>query len=153
MVITVCTLSPIFFWVDVQKLLKYSPAEWVGNQLNNELVCRFAYSTSALTYNTPLPEISSSTISFPKKEQAIVLNAVDNLTLTSIVAPKDVIFASKLSNGGICIYLSNKALLDQVVTEFRLIIKKLKSEDLFHQRAELLSLTPARQYRTLSLKI
>lgn len=62
---------------------------------------------------------------FPTKEQAIVLNTIDGLILSDyvvaigdIVTPNNVIFASRLSNERICIYLSNKSYVDQIVSEY-----------------------------------
>lgn len=56
---------------------------------------------------------------FPGKEQAIILNAVEGLTLTDyvvaagkIVEPKNILFASKISNNRICVYLSNTEFVD-----------------------------------------
>lgn len=62
---------------------------------------------------------------FPKKQQGILLNAVENLKLAdyvvkigSIIGPRNIIFASRISNGRICIYLSNKNLVDQIVNDY-----------------------------------
>ena len=61
---------------------------------------------------------------FPKKEQAIVLAANDELKLTDyvlavgeLVQPKNVISASRMSNSRICIYLSDESLVDKIVSE------------------------------------
>ncbi|EFA12599.2 hypothetical protein TcasGA2_TC001839 [Tribolium castaneum] len=61
---------------------------------------------------------------FPSKDQAIVLGAVKDLKLVDyvaaigdIVAPKNVSFASRMSNDRICIYLSNKSFVDQIISE------------------------------------
>ena len=62
---------------------------------------------------------------FPKKEQAIVLAANDELKLTDyvlavgeLVQPnKNVIFASRMSNSRICIYLSDESLVDKIVSK------------------------------------
>lgn len=60
---------------------------------------------------------------FPEREQAIVLSVVEDLklvdyvaTVGQIVGPKNVIFASKISNNRICIYLANTNLVDFVVS-------------------------------------
>jgi hypothetical protein len=65
---------------------------------------------------------SDSPTIFPGKEQAVVCNATDGLMLQdyvraigSIVSPKNVLFASRISNERICIYLSSKSLVDDVV--------------------------------------
>ena len=66
----------------------------------------------------------NSTFQFPKKEQAIVLNVISDLKLTDyvvavgeIIQPKNILFASRIANNRICIYLSSKDLVDQIVTE------------------------------------
>lgn len=60
---------------------------------------------------------------FPKKEQAIILNAVENLTLTDYVVaigelvpqPKNIIFAFYMSNKRVCIFLSSVDLVNNIV--------------------------------------
>lgn len=59
---------------------------------------------------------------FPKKEQAVILNVVDGLKLSDyvlkigeIVGPRNISFASRISNNRICIYLSNTELVDHVI--------------------------------------
>lgn len=58
---------------------------------------------------------------YPKKEQAIVLNAIDNLTLTdyleaiaTLTDPKNILFASRMSNKRICMYLSSAELANEI---------------------------------------
>lgn len=59
---------------------------------------------------------------FPKKEQAIVLNSVHNLKLAdyvqalgTIISPKDIIFVSRIANNRICVYLATTQIVDKVV--------------------------------------
>lgn len=61
---------------------------------------------------------------FPKKEQAIVIHSHQNLVLFDyvkaigdLVSPKNVCFASKISNNRICIYLSKTELVDQLIRD------------------------------------
>ncbi|XP_045467268.1 uncharacterized protein LOC123675792 [Harmonia axyridis] len=61
-------------------------------------------------------------INFPKREQAIVLHAEDNLKLFdyvqaigNIIQPKNICFASRISNNRICVYLANIELVDQLI--------------------------------------
>lgn len=58
----------------------------------------------------------------PTKKQAIVLHAVEQLklfdyvkALSEIVTPKNIIFASKISNQRICIYLSSTEIVDDLM--------------------------------------
>jgi hypothetical protein len=62
---------------------------------------------------------------FPKREQAIIIDAIENTRLTDyatsigkVIGPKNIISMSKISNNRICIYLSSKQLADDFVTEF-----------------------------------
>ncbi|KAJ3652319.1 hypothetical protein Zmor_018297 [Zophobas morio] len=64
-------------------------------------------------------------VSFPKKDQAVVLNSVNETKLTdyvvavgSLVQPKNVLFASRIANNRICIYLKDKLLVDELVTKY-----------------------------------
>lgn len=68
---------------------------------------------------------SQSETTFPKKQQGILLNAVEGLKLAdyvlkvgSLIGPRNIIFASRISNGRICMYLSNKNLVDQIVNNY-----------------------------------
>lgn len=61
-------------------------------------------------------------IVYPKKEQAIILNVIEDLKLNdyvisigNIVKPQNILFASRISNNRICIYLSSIQLVDFVV--------------------------------------
>lgn len=66
---------------------------------------------------TPVTDI------FPEREQAIVLSVVEDLklvdyvsTVGKLIGPKNIIFASKISNNRICIYLAHTNLVDFVVS-------------------------------------
>lgn len=61
-------------------------------------------------------------INFPKKDQAIVLNAVDSLkladyihSLAEIIGPKNILFASRIANNRICVYLANKEIVEKLL--------------------------------------
>lgn len=65
---------------------------------------------------------TNNTQSFPKKEQAIVLNFIENLKLSDyvisigdIVGAKNILFASRISNNRVCIYLSQIKYVDEIV--------------------------------------
>ena len=64
-------------------------------------------------------------VSFPKKDQAVVFNSVNETTLTesvvavgSLVQSKNVLFASRIANNQICIYLKDKLLVDELVGKY-----------------------------------
>lgn len=87
--------------------------ESTPNQINNQNIIR---SYSQITQQTQAM--------FPTREQAIILSAVDGLKLAdyiiavgNIIEPKNITFASRISNNRICIYLSNTQLVEQFVTE------------------------------------
>lgn len=90
----------------------------------------------ALMYSVPsLSNKSYATVastqlssSFPKREQAIILDTADDLRLSdyvlsigSIVGPKNIISASRIANNRICIYLSNKQIAENIVNLHQLI--------------------------------
>ncbi|KAG5865942.1 hypothetical protein JTB14_026729 [Gonioctena quinquepunctata] len=84
--------------------------------LHNMNIYNPAPSTSNVTAVKTAPKPS-----FPKKDQAIVMHADDNLKLFDyvkaiggIVGPKHISFASRISNNRICIYLSNPNLVDDL---------------------------------------
>lgn len=61
----------------------------------------------------------------PTKEQAIVLNSLDSLTLTDylvavgdIVEPRNILFASRMSNKRVCMYLASTEHVDKIVNNF-----------------------------------
>lgn len=69
------------------------------------------------------------TFQLPKKDQGIIINVLETskrndfiYAVGKIVGPKNVVFGSKISNNRICIYLSNKELVDQLVNNHRYII-------------------------------
>lgn len=70
---------------------------------------------------------SSPQIIFPTKSQAIIIHAIESYklfdyveSLGNIVAPKDITFASRISNNRICIYLSSAQLVDNLMKNPRL---------------------------------
>lgn len=61
-------------------------------------------------------------VTFPKKEQAIVLGAIEGPKLrdyvkaiSDITGPKNITFASRMSNNRICIYLSSTQAVDNLI--------------------------------------
>lgn len=62
---------------------------------------------------------------FPKRDQAIVLNAIEELKLNdyvtrigNIISPRSILFASRISNNRICIYLSETKHVDHIIQNF-----------------------------------
>lgn len=61
-------------------------------------------------------------MTFPKRNQAIVINVVENLRLPdyikaigNIVQPRNILFASRISNNRVCIYLSTVQHVDNLI--------------------------------------
>lgn len=72
-------------------------------------------------------QVARATV-FPKKEQAIILNASEELQLTDyvvelarIVTPKQITHAFKMSNNRICIYLDSIQLADAITQRYQSI--------------------------------
>lgn len=62
---------------------------------------------------------------FPKKDQAIIMNAVESLKIKDyiirigdIIGPKNILFASKISKNRICVYTSDKSMVEKIVTNY-----------------------------------
>lgn len=65
---------------------------------------------------------STPKLSFPKREQAILFHVSDDLKLFDyvksigdIIGPKNICFASRISNNRICIYLNTVELVDELI--------------------------------------
>uniref|UniRef100_A0A6P7GN80 Uncharacterized protein LOC114340877 n=1 Tax=Diabrotica virgifera virgifera TaxID=50390 RepID=A0A6P7GN80_DIAVI len=59
---------------------------------------------------------------FPSRQLALVFSAIENtplhdylIPLGNIVQPKNITFASRLSNHRVCMYLANKNILDELL--------------------------------------
>ncbi|KZC11070.1 hypothetical protein WN55_02618 [Dufourea novaeangliae] len=66
--------------------------------------------------------------SFPTKDQAIILLAVDGITINeyacavgSIIGPKALRYISRISNGRICIYLDKKETVPKLIEKHKYI--------------------------------
>lgn len=79
---------------------------------------------STSTYAAKTAKNTKPTQNFPKKDQAIVINAIEELQILdyvkavgNIIGPKSILFASKISNNRICLYLENKQYVDQIIEQ------------------------------------
>ncbi|KAE9530685.1 hypothetical protein AGLY_011147 [Aphis glycines] len=61
---------------------------------------------------------------FPKKDQAIVFNTIEDVpqieyikAFSLITTPKNIKFASRISNNRFCIYFASKNIVDQIITK------------------------------------
>lgn len=74
---------------------------------------------------------AANTVSFPSKEQSILLDACENLTvkdyiskLTEIVPPSAITFISRISNNRICVFLNSKTNADFITNKYPTLIIK-----------------------------
>lgn len=78
--------------------------------------------SSKMSYAEKAKKSQQPTTQTPKKDQAIILNAIDTiptkeyvLAIGKIVNPANITFASKISNNRICIYLKTKEIVDKLI--------------------------------------
>lgn len=89
------------------------------------------------------------TFQFPTKDQAIIFPSIDDaklqeyiLALGKLLQPKHILFASRIANNRICIYLSSKRMVDTFITEHKHItinINNLQARRLITPAQRLLS--------------
>lgn len=80
--------------------------------------------TSKIPTDKPLYSNIANKIKVPVKEDAIVLDSIDGLSIHSyslaigqIIEPKNIVFASRISQNRVCIYLTSSELVDQLVNK------------------------------------
>lgn len=88
----------------------------------------------------------TQTVMFPKKEQGIILNVNENLKLSdyvtaigNIIQPRNILFASRISNNRVCIYLTNTQLVETLTNTQNMI--NIKGHDIGIRRL----VTPAKR--------
>uniref|UniRef100_A0A2H8TRV8 Transposon TX1 uncharacterized protein n=1 Tax=Melanaphis sacchari TaxID=742174 RepID=A0A2H8TRV8_9HEMI len=97
----------------------------LSNMNNQELS-----QTSSLskTSNTKTFAETTANTTFPKKEQAIILNTINEIpqieyvkAFSKITPPKNIIFASRISNNRFCIYFRDKYTVDELIQNYSFI--------------------------------
>lgn len=87
------------------------------------------FTSQLKTNNLPksFAETTANTI-FPKKEQAIVLNTINDIAqieyikaIGKITSTKNISFASHISNNGFCVYFTDKHIVDELVKNYSFI--------------------------------
>lgn len=75
------------------------------------------------SFASALKTNSAINFTFPDRDQAIVFDTIENtvkndyiISVGEIVEPKNVIFASRVSNNRVCIYLSSKEAVESFIT-------------------------------------
>ncbi|KAF0762411.1 DNA replication licensing factor MCM4-like [Aphis craccivora] len=78
--------------------------------------------------NTKTFAETTANTTFPKKEQAIILNTINEIpqieyvkAFSKISSPKNIIFASRISNNRFCIYFRDKHTVDELIQNYSLI--------------------------------
>lgn len=79
--------------------------------------------------NNPSYATVAQITTFPKKDQAIVIDALENVqikdyaqALGRIIDPSQIRFLSRISNNRICTYLSSKSIVDEIVDNKKYVI-------------------------------
>ncbi|KAJ8685656.1 hypothetical protein QAD02_021449 [Eretmocerus hayati] len=87
----------------------------------------------------PSPLTLAEIMSLPTKEQAIVVDSMDGITindyllaLAEIVNPTDIKSISKISNKRVCVYLKSKQLAEQLVSSNSKIFIQSQSLEVRH---------------------
>lgn len=83
------------------------------------------HTTQTKTSNTKtFAKMTSNTV-FPKKEQAIVLNTANEIpqleyvkAFNKITLPKNITYASRISNYRFCIYFTDKCIVDELTQNY-----------------------------------
>lgn len=86
--------------------------------------------------NAPRLSYSSVAQSTPTKEQAIIIESHEGITITEyvmavgeLINPSNIRFISRISNGRICIFLSSKQLVEEMVNKYpKILIKNVSLE-------------------------
>lgn len=83
-------------------------------------------SNSTNTSFATIVKESRNKFQFPERDQAIVFDAIDNtkkndyiVGVGGILGPRNILFASRVSNGRICIYLSSKELVEKFMSDYQ----------------------------------
>jgi len=71
---------------------------------------------------------------FPKEYQAIVFNTIEDVpqieyinAFSQITTPKNIKFASRISNNRFCIYFSSKYIVEQIITkQLYIVVNNIK---------------------------
>ena len=83
-------------------------------------------STSSQPKTNVLKSFAKTTANslFPKKDQAIVFNTIEDVpqieyikAFSQLTTPKNIKFASRISNNRFCIYFASKDIVEQIITK------------------------------------
>lgn len=84
--------------------------------------------SQTLTNNPSYATVTQNTM-FPKKDQAIIIDALENVqikdyaqALGRVIEPSQIRFLSRISNNRICIYVSSKSIADDIIDNKKYVI-------------------------------
>lgn len=87
------------------------------------------HQSTATSYVDATKSAPASKLKFPKKDQAIIINAIESAklsdyiqTLANIIGPKSILFASRITNNRICIYLVDSHSVENLLSAHKNII-------------------------------
>ncbi|KAF0749978.1 Uncharacterized protein FWK35_00018205 [Aphis craccivora] len=76
------------------------------------------------TNNTKTFAETTENIQFPKKDQAIVFNSIEDVpqieyikAFSQLTSPNNITFAFRISNNRFCIYFANKNIVEQIISQ------------------------------------
>jgi len=85
--------------------------------------------SASQTNNTKTFAETTANIQFPKKDQAIVFNSIEDVpqieyikAFSQLTSPTNITFASRISNNRFCIYLTNKNIVEQIISQQSYIV-------------------------------
>ncbi|CAI6362691.1 unnamed protein product [Macrosiphum euphorbiae] len=80
--------------------------------------------SASQTNNTKTFAETTANIQFPKKDQAIVFNSIEDVpqieyikAFSQLTSPTNITFASRISNNRFCIYFTNKNIVEQIISQ------------------------------------
>lgn len=84
--------------------------------------------TNTMSYANRVKQTTIRNINYPKRDQAIIMTAYDNISigdyvtkLLEYIKPTQIIGASRVGQGKICIYLDNKETANQIISNHPII--------------------------------
>lgn len=80
--------------------------------------------SASQTNNTKTFAETTANIQFPKKDQAIIFNSIEDVpqieyikAFSQLTSPTNITFASRISNNRFCIYFANKNIVEQIISQ------------------------------------
>lgn len=105
-----------------------SPSLSIENTISNDINSTTAHAKNPVQ-NTSLNYASvTANENTPSREQALVFNSIDGIpqrdyviAIGKLISPKNIVYASRISNNRFCIFLSSKQILDSLLASTQTI--------------------------------